>query len=86
MIPVGQLHRVRSVIDRKNTGTKVSAEIFKADNGAAYPVLAAMSMNMAQALLTSEHTLLLEAPSDLIYLEVLSNLARRHQMPGLDPR
>ena len=86
MIPVGQTHRVRSVNDHKSTGTKISAQILKADNYTANIVLAAVGTNIADALFTGEHTLLLESSSDLIYLEVLSNLAKRQQLPGLDPR
>lgn len=86
MVPVGQLHRVRLVSDNKNSGTKVSAQIVKSDNYGAYLVQAAVGANIANALFTGEHTLLVEAPSDLIYLEVLSNLAKRQQLPGLDPR
>ncbi len=85
MVPVSQLHRVRSIVDRKNRGTKVTTEISKIDQDAAYLVLAAASMNMAHAVFTGEHTLLLEAPSDVIYLDVLSNLTKRYQLPALDP-
>jgi len=86
MVSPGDFHRVRTVVDQDNTGTKVSAEIFKADEDTAFPLLTAMGIEMTQTLFIGEHTLLLEGPSDLIYLDVLSDLAESKGLPGLDPR
>ena len=74
---------MRTVIDHEKGGTKVSAEIFKADDDTAFPLLTAMGIEMTQTLFVGEHTLLLEGPSDLIYLDVLSDLAESRQAgPG----
>lgn len=86
MVTPSQFNRVRTVIDHQKGGTKVSAEIFKADDDTVSPLLAAMGIEMTQTLFIGEHTLLLEGPSDLIYLDVLSDLAESRQMVGLDPR
>ena len=86
MVSPGQFHRVRTVIDQEKGGTKVSAEIFKADDDTVSPLLTAMGIEMTQTLFIGEHTLLLEGPSDLIYLDVLSDLAETRQLTGLDPR
>jgi hypothetical protein len=86
MVSPGRFHRVRTVIDYEKTGSKVSAEIFRADDDTAFPLLTAMGIEMTQTLFIGEHTLLLEGPSDLIYLDVLSDLAESRQQPGLDPR
>jgi hypothetical protein len=86
MVSPGQFHRVRTVIDHEKGGTKVSAEIFKADDDTVSPLLTAMGIEMTQTLFIGEHTLLLEGPSDLIYLDVLSDLAETRQLTGLDPR
>ena len=86
MVSPGQFHRVRTVIDHEKGGTKVSAEIFKADDDTVSPLLTAMGIEMTQTLFIGEHTLLLEGPSDLIYLDVLSDLAETGQLTGLDPR
>jgi hypothetical protein len=86
MVSPGQFHRVRTVIDHEKGGSKVSAEIFKADNDTVSPLLTAMGIEMTQTLFIGEHTLLLEGPSDLIYLDVLSDLSESRQLAGLDPR
>jgi hypothetical protein len=86
MVSPGQFDRVRTVIDRDPGGTKVSAEIFKADDDTVSPLLTAMGIEMTQTLFIGEHTLLLEGPSDLIYLDVLSDLAETRQLTGLDPQ
>lgn len=86
MVSPGQFHRVRTVIDHEKGGTKVSAEIFKADEDTVSPLLTAMGIEMTQTLFIGEHTLLLEGPSDLIYLDVLSDLAETRGLAGLDPR
>jgi hypothetical protein len=86
MVDPDHLHRVRTVIDQDQIGTKVSAEIFKADEDTAFPLLTAMGIEMTQTLFIGEHTLLLEGPSDLIYLDVLTDLVESGGGAGLDPR
>ncbi|TDU04198.1 putative ATP-dependent endonuclease of OLD family [Streptomyces sp. 846.5] len=86
MVSPGQLHRVRTVIDQEKAGTKVSSEVFQADQDTAFPLLAAMGIEMTQTLFVGEHTLLLEGPSDLIYLDVLTDIATERGLTGLDPR
>jgi hypothetical protein len=45
-----------------------------------------MGIEMTQTLFIGENTLLLEGPSDLIYLDVLSDAAESAGRTGLDPR
>jgi predicted ATPase len=85
MVAPKQLHRVRTVIDQDKIGTKVSADIFRADSDTAFPLLAAMGIELTQTLFVGENTLLLEGPSDLIYLDVLSDLVETNGGTGLDP-
>lgn len=86
MVDPDHLRRVRTVIDQDKVGTKVSAEIFKADEDTAAPLLTAMGIEMTQTLFVGEHTLLLEGSSDMIYLDVLTDLLEAQGRPGLDPR
>lgn len=86
MVPADHFGRVRTVIDHDNGGTKVSSEIFHADEDTAFPLLTAMGIELTQTLFIGPNTLLLEGPSDLIYLDVLSDLAETRHLPGLDPR
>lgn len=86
MVSADHFQRVRTVIDQDEVGTKVSAEIFKADEDTAFPLYAAMGIDMTQSLFIGEHTLLLEGPSDLIYLDVLSDTLTEQGRTGLDTR
>jgi hypothetical protein len=86
MVSSRNLQRVRTVVDQDKVGTKVSADVLKADTDTAFPLLAAMGIEMTQTLFIGEHTLLLEGPSDLIYLDVLSDAAEAAGRAGLDPR
>jgi len=47
-------------------------------------MLAAMGIEMTQTLVTGENTLLIEGPSDLIYLDILSDAAEAAGRTGLD--
>jgi hypothetical protein len=84
MVAAGHLDRVRTVIDHDTVGTKVSAEIFKADEDTAFPLLAAMGIELTQTLFVGENNLLLEGPSDLIYCDVLTDALALQRRPGLD--
>ncbi|MFJ6926466.1 AAA family ATPase [Streptomyces nigra] len=86
MVDPDHLQRVRTVIDMERGGAKVSSDIFKADEDTAFPLLTAMGVEMTQTLFVGEHTLLLEGPSDLIYLDVLTDIAEANGSVGLDPR
>lgn len=86
MVSPTQLGRVRTVIDHDPGGTMVSAEIFKADDDTAAPLLAAMGIEMSQTLFIGPNTLLLEGPSDLIYLDVLNGALGEADRTTLDPR
>ncbi|MFF4560659.1 AAA family ATPase [Streptomyces sp. NPDC001435] len=86
MVDPDHLQRVRTVIDMERGGAKVSSEIFKADEDTVFPLLTAMGIEMTQTLFVGEHVLLLEGPSDLIYLDVLTEIAEANGSAGLDPR
>ena len=86
MVSAGHLDRVRTVIDQDKVGTKVSSEIFRADEDTAFPLLAAMGIELTQTLFIGEHSLLLEGPSDLIYCDVLTEALALQTRPGLDTR
>jgi len=84
MVSAGHLDRVRTVIDQDKVGTKVSADIFKADEDTAFPLLAAMGIELTQTLFVGENSLLLEGPSDLIYCDVLTEALALQGRAGLD--
>lgn len=86
MVSPDHLSRVRTVIDHDPGGTTVSAEIFKADDDTAAPLLAAMGIEMSQTLFVGPNALLLEGPSDLIYIDVLNGALEEAGRTTLDPR
>ena len=86
MVSARHLDRVRTVIDQDKVGTKVSAEIFKADEDTAFPLMAAMDIELTQTLFVGENSLLLEGPSDLMYCDVLTEALALQGRVGLDPR
>lgn len=86
MINPHALHRVRTVIDQEGAGTQISAEVMYADSETAFPLHAAMGIDLAQTLFVAPNTLVVEGPSDIIYLEVLSQALMDQGREGLDPR
>ncbi|MFC4048279.1 ATP-dependent endonuclease [Actinomadura syzygii] len=86
MVAPDHLDRVRTVIDRDKVGTKISSEIFKADSDTVFPLLTSMGIEMTQTLFVGDHTLLLEGPSDLIYLDILSDQVEANGLEGMDAR
>lgn len=86
MVNPHRLDRVRTVIDVDNQGTKVSAEVLRSDAETAFPLHAALGVELAQTLFVAPNTLLVEGPSDLIYLDVLSNRLRELGRTPLDDR
>lgn len=81
-----RLARVRTVVDVDNVGTKVSSDVLRADDETVFPMQAALGYDLAQSLFVGPDNLLLEGPSDLIYLDFLSDALTRTGRTGLDPR
>lgn len=68
MIDPHSFHRVRTVVDDSETGTTVSADILKTDAESAFPLHAALGVELTQTLFVGPNVLLVEGPSDVIYL------------------
>lgn len=86
MIEPDRLHRVRTVEDVIQQGTVVSAESLRTDDATSFPLQAALGYSMAQSLFLGPHCLLVEGPSDLIYLQQFSALAAQADLEALDER
>lgn len=86
MINPHSLERVRTVIDRDNIGTVISSDIMLADTETAFPLHAAIGVDLAQTLFVAPNTLVVEGPSDIVYLEVLSQALVQEGRTGLDER
>lgn len=86
LVDAQHLERVRTVIDEDGRGTVVSADVLRADAETGFPLQAALGYDLAQTLFVGPNNLLLEGPSDLIYLDVLDSALAAAGRPTLDPR
>lgn len=86
MIDAQRLERVRTVMDVDNEGTKISDQVLQSDDETSFPLHAALGIELAQTLFVAPNTLLVEGPSDLVYLEVLSAVLKDKGRTGLDDR
>ncbi len=74
MVNSDRLHQVRLVEDQLKVGTVISDNLTGADPRTIFPLQAALGWTIAQNLFISERNLLVEGPSELIYLQVVSGL------------
>lgn len=89
MIDSDHIERCRTVEDKHEDGTKISADVLRAGQDTMFPLLAAIGVDLAQTLLIGPHQLLVEGPSDFLYLSVMSEAVRARTDDtdaGLDPR
>lgn len=91
MIDAGNLISARTVEDVSAPdgdvlGTKVGDQVLSADGDTLFALRAALGYDISQTLFVGEHTLLVEGPSDLLYLQWASEQLRRAQRTFLDPR
>jgi predicted ATP-dependent endonuclease of OLD family len=77
------LNNVRTVEDviakdGKLLGTKIGDEVFSNDADTLFPLQAALGYNITQTLFIGKNTLLVEGPSDLLYIKWFSNQLQKH--------
>lgn len=83
MVNSDRLHQIRVVEDQPKIGTVVSESIAGSDSRTIFPLQAALGWTIAQNLFISERNLLVEGPSELLYLQVISNLLEQAGDGGL---
>jgi len=86
MVEPTKLARVRTVEDKDGEGTKVSSQVFRSGSDTVFPLQAAFGYELAQTLFVAPDNLLVEGPSDYIYLQFLSEAARQAGLEYLDER
>ena len=91
MIDLENLLKVRTVEDvvaedGGYLGTKVGDEVLSTDSDTLFPLRAALGYDISQSLFVGEHNLVVEGPSDLLYLRWASNELRNLGRVSLDPR
>lgn len=94
MVPADELSSVRIVQDQVEVrnqrripiGTKVRDDILTRDPDTLFPLQGALGYEITQSLFVGEHTLLVEGPSDILYIQALSDALKKRSRPGLDAR
>lgn len=83
MVQSDRLKQVRTVEDKDNIGTKISAEVLESNPDTIFPLQAALGYNIAQNLFISRRNLLVEGVADLLYLQYFSEVLRSQGKSGL---
>jgi predicted ATP-dependent endonuclease of OLD family len=83
MVNSDRLYQVRVVEDRPKLGTVVSDNLAGSDAKTIFPLQAALGWTIAQNLFISKRNLLVEGPSELLYLQIVSSLLEKSGEPGI---
>ena len=95
LVPADNLVSVRTVEDVVRQtgptrfevlGTKVGDDVLSTDPETLFPLQGALGYEITQSLFIGEHTLLVEGPSDILYLQAASAALSAEGRTGLDPR
>lgn len=95
MVPTERLMSVRTVEDVVERpakgkplvrGTKVRSDLRTTDRDTLFPLQGALGYDITQSLFVGKNTLLVEGPSDILYMQALSDALKSRQREGLDPR
>lgn len=94
MVPPDDLSAARIVEDLVNVdnrgrrtpiGTKVRTDVLSRDRDSVFPLQGALGYSLTQTLFVGKHAILVEGPSDILYLKALSSELIRRRREGLDP-
>jgi predicted ATPase len=94
MVAADKLMSARIVEDQVDTsgprrlsmGTKVHGDALSRDPDTLFPLQGALGYEITQSLFIGKHTLLVEGPSDILYLQALSDALKVRRRTGLDAR
>lgn len=94
MVPADDFSAARIVEDLVNVdargrrtpiGTKVRTDVLSRDRDSVFPLQGALGYSLTQTLFVGKHTVLVEGPSDILYLKALSSELIKRRRVGLDP-
>lgn len=83
MIDVRQLDSVRTVEDEEMSGTKVSNDPCRHSSRTVFPIQAALGYDLSQTFFVAPNNLLVEGPSDLIYMNLATQVLAQDKRTGL---
>lgn len=86
MVDAHRFNRVRTVVDDESRGTVISHDVLRVDGETAFPLHAALGIELTQTLFVGPYVLFLEGASDLVYLQYLSDQLQAAGRRGLDDR
>ena len=95
MVPADNLACVRTVEDvvkldnrsrKQSDGTKIRGDILTTDPQTNFPVFGAMGFEVAQTLIIGRNTLLVEGPSDILFLQAAAHVLRKAGRTTLHPQ
>lgn len=95
MVPMDRLADVRIVEDvviekpgkrPEVKGTKVRSDVLEVNDDTLFPLQGALGYEVTQSLFIGANTWLVEGPSDILYLNVLSQALTKRRRVGLDPK
>ncbi|MAS05411.1 MAG: ATP-dependent endonuclease [Ahrensia sp.] len=95
MVPPNRLADCRVVEDvisyakpqrPESEGTKITEDVMSTDKDTLFPLQGALGYSVTQSLFVGENSLLVEGPSDILYLQAFANELERRNRKGLDPR
>jgi len=67
-------------------GTKVRADVLNTDPDSIFPLQGALGYEITQTLFVGKNTLLVEGPSDILYIKALAAALARRGRVGLEPK
>lgn len=95
MVPMDRLADVRIVEDviverggkrPEVKGTKVRSDVLRVSEDTLFPLQGALGYEVTQSMFIGANTWLVEGPSDILYLQVLSQALLKRRREGMDPR
>lgn len=95
MVPMDRIADVRIVEDvviekpgkrPEIKGTKVRSDVLEVNDDTLFPLQGALGYEVTQSLFIGANTWLVEGPSDILYLNVLSQALTKRRRVGLDPK
>jgi len=84
MVKANELQRARTVEDIKDIGTKISSDILTTNRDTVFPLQAALGYELAQTLFVGPTNLVVEGPSDILYLQIISDYLKEQGRTSLD--
>lgn len=89
MLEPKRLDRARLVMDKRGDGeegTKISEDILKSDEDTVFPLQAVLGYDLIQTLLLGPECLLVEGKSDMVYIQVMSDILEQKGRTPLSHR